>query len=141
MSKAKRALGLPRHPKERGEVAEVLFAAKAASLGFTILQPLGQSRPYDLVVEFDGKLTRVQVKSSWRLGQYRAYHFPVGTWHRRYRAKDVDIIAAYVAPRRTWYIIPLRAILPRRNVRIAEKEEISRYWKYREAWEVLTGNW
>lgn len=118
-------------------MAEVLFAAKAASLGFTILQPFGQSRPYDVVVEFEGKLTRVQVKSAWRLGQYKAYHFPVGTWHRRYRPEDVDVIAAYVAPKQTWYIIPLQAILPRRNVRISEREEISRYARYKEAWDEL----
>jgi PD-(D/E)XK endonuclease len=49
--------------KERGEWVELQFMA-AASHGYRVLKPWGDSLEYDVAVEHSGDMIRVQVKSS-----------------------------------------------------------------------------
>jgi len=50
-------------PRKRlGEAVEAAFLAKATMLGFPVLKPWGDSRPYDFAVESGRRLWRVQVK-------------------------------------------------------------------------------
>jgi PD-(D/E)XK endonuclease len=51
------------YSKRKGEMAELIFVVKAASMGFAVSKPYGDSEPYDLVVEENGRLLRIQVKS------------------------------------------------------------------------------
>lgn len=50
--------------KKRGEWAELRFMAKASEHGFNLTKPWGDSLPYDLAIDLDGRLIRVQVKST-----------------------------------------------------------------------------
>ena len=45
------ALCMAKYSKRKGEMAELLFALKAISMGFSVSKPFGDSDPYDLVVE------------------------------------------------------------------------------------------
>jgi PD-(D/E)XK endonuclease len=47
-------------PKRRGEVAEAAFLHKAASLGFSISKPWGESDRYDFILDCGGYCWRVQ---------------------------------------------------------------------------------
>src|SRR5213076_1415902 len=47
----------------RGELAELAFMRKAASLGFAVAKPWGDSDRYDVIVRFEKIFWRVQVKS------------------------------------------------------------------------------
>jgi hypothetical protein len=50
-------------PRKRlGEAVEAAFLAKATMLGFPVLKPWGDSRPYDFAVESGRRLWKVQVK-------------------------------------------------------------------------------
>ena len=49
--------------KHRGELAELFFMRKAATLGFSVAKPRGDSEPYDVIVRSGKLLWRVQVKS------------------------------------------------------------------------------
>jgi hypothetical protein len=51
-----------RTSKRRGELAELAILWKAASLGFTVAKPYGDSDPYDFIVDAGGHQFRVQVK-------------------------------------------------------------------------------
>lgn len=53
-----------RTPKRLGELAELAFMCKAASLGFGVAKPYGDSDRFDFIVSCDGRLWRVQVKST-----------------------------------------------------------------------------
>ena len=48
--------------KRRGEAVEAAFLAKAASLGFRVAKPWGESDRYDFVVEGERGFWRMQVK-------------------------------------------------------------------------------
>jgi len=53
-----------KHPKQRGEWAELRFMARAAEHGLCVTKPWGDSARYDFAVEHNGHFLRVQVKST-----------------------------------------------------------------------------
>src|SRR5262245_22998375 len=55
-----------RSRKERGEIAETAFLAKAVSMGFGVAKPWGERGRYDFIVDTRERLCRVQVKSAHR---------------------------------------------------------------------------
>ena len=47
----------------RGELAELAFMCKAASLGFAVAKPWGESDRYDVVIRAGKVFLRIQIKS------------------------------------------------------------------------------
>ena len=132
--------------KERGEWVELQFMAAAASHGYRILKPWGDSLEYDVAIEHGGDLVRVQVKSSTvRNGTGYFCQFR-RNWRvaEPYSLDELDLFAAYVIPVRTWYLIPAIVILkPTLKTAItvypvtALKEDRYKYEHYRESWGLL----
>jgi hypothetical protein len=132
--------------KERGEWVELLFMAAAASHGYHVLKPWGDSLAYDVGIEQCGSLLRVQVKSSSvrnGTGYFCQFRRNYLTKHP-YTVDDVDLFATYVIPVATWYLIPAAVILkPTRKVGLtvypvtALKQDRYKYEHYREAWALL----
>jgi hypothetical protein len=56
----------PLKTKEKGELAELAFLHKAASLGFGVARPHGDSERYDFILDSGERFWRVQVKSIGR---------------------------------------------------------------------------
>jgi hypothetical protein len=50
--------------KLRGEWAELCFMARAAGMGLCVCKPYGDSAQYDVGIEEDGRMLRVQIKST-----------------------------------------------------------------------------
>src|SRR5436189_6394859 len=53
-----------KHPKRRGEWAELRFMACVAENGLRVTKPWGDCSSYDFAVEHNGHFLRVQVKST-----------------------------------------------------------------------------
>ena len=127
--------------KKQGELAEILFVAKATSQGLVVAKPWGDSLPYDFVVGRKGHWHAVQVKSTtvrhnwgYRVMCLRA------AGRKSYRRGDMDFLAAYVIPEQTWYVIPVRAFVPRTAIVLFPNHPPGarrRYERYREAWHLL----
>jgi hypothetical protein len=49
--------------KTIGELSEIIVAAELAKAGYGVAFPMGENRRYDLIIEKDGVLSRVQVKT------------------------------------------------------------------------------
>src|SRR5437762_14195569 len=49
--------------KRQGEWAELAFMTKAARMGWNVARIFGDSTPYDIIIERDGLMLRIQVKS------------------------------------------------------------------------------
>lgn len=121
--------------KRRGEVAEAAFLIKAASLGFSVAKPWGDSDPYDFIVQSGANCWRVQVKSAYV--RYRSgYQTSLigGTRRRAYTAADIDFLVAYAVPEDAWYVVPVEVFKRVGQIRFYPGSKKSRYEIYREAW-------
>jgi hypothetical protein len=129
--------------KRRGELSELAFVYKAATQGFHVAKPYGDSERYDCILDNGHRLWRVQIKSSTciRNGLYRVNacrHTCQGP--ACYRASEIDFFAAYIIPEETWFILPVELIVGRRTVYFARRGDPRRpdhYAEYREAWHLL----
>jgi hypothetical protein len=134
------AANLIKHPKRRGEWAELRFMAAAAEHGLSISKPWGDSDRYDVGVEHNGQYRRVQVKSI-TYTMRRSYCCWVGTAGRArgYTANDLDFFAIFIVPEEAWYIVPIHMALATRSRTICITPGIksNRHEIYREAWHLL----
>lgn len=107
----------------------------------TVSKPLGESAAYDFVVDCGGKLSRVQVRSVTveRAGTYRVSAAKGGSEKRGYTEDEIDVLAAYVVPCETWYLIPVRAFAPVKSIHLCPQRASRRkFERWRETWEELT---
>ena len=121
--------------KRRGEVAEAAFLIKAATLGFSVAKPWGDSDPYDFIVQSGANCWRVQVKSAYT--RYRSGYqtsMTGGTRRRAYTAADIDFLVAYAVPDDVWYVVPVEVFKRVGQIRFYPGSKKSRYEIYREAW-------
>jgi PD-(D/E)XK endonuclease len=127
-----------RDAKRQGELAELVFAHRAASRGWRVSKPLGESCAYDFVVDVDGALRRVQVKSvaAERAGTYRVASGSGRSSKRPYTKKDIDVMAAYVIPEDAWYLIPVEFCGVKSIHLCPHRESRRKFEKFREAWEI-----
>lgn len=124
--------------KQQGEWAELCFMARAAEMGLKVCKPYGDSAPWDVGIEHEGRLIRVQIKSTTF---YRGRTFTcnvVGPGHKPYPRGTVDFFAIYLVPVDAWYIIPERAMgRSSISLQFTPEKEGHRYEQYREAWHLL----
>jgi hypothetical protein len=123
--------------KRRGEIAEAAFLLKAATLGFSIAKPWGDSDRYDFILDNGRRTWRIQVKSSHCKGESGySVHACGNCQNQVYSPDDIDFLVAYIVPEDVWYIVPVHVFTHIRAMRFfpSGKRGISRYEIYREAW-------
>jgi hypothetical protein len=130
----------PLWPKRRGEVSELAFFYKAASLGFGVAKPWGDSERYDFILDSGQRLWRVQVKSGCHHhNRYYTLHARCGNALKtRYTSAEIDIFVAYLVPIDVWYVVPVEKI--QRAVMLFFPyggARDSHYEQYREAWSLM----
>jgi hypothetical protein len=126
--------------KQRGEMAEAAFLARAAALGLLVSKPWGESSRYDLIVDNGRRLLRVQVKSSHRAGKDGAYTFHAyGHAMRPYDASEIDLLAAYVVPADAWYLFPVEEFRKYKAMSLfpGSRRRLSKLEKFRENWGIV----
>ena len=131
--------------KRRGEWVELLFMAAAAEHGFGVLKPWGDSLAYDVGIDYEGRLIRVQVKSTTVRTQFGYLcQFKPNPLSKPYTLEELDVFAAFVIPEKAWYLIPAELLLrsEQKAVTIFPKKPLHpdryRFEGYLEAWGVLT---
>ena len=127
------------HSKHRGEIAELAFMRKAATLGFAVAKPWGDSERYDVVLRAGKTFWRVQIKSVWRTAIARP-HYRVKTVNclqLPYRADEIDFLVAYIFPEDAWYIFPVSVVENHQALFIYPKSKRSKFEQYREAWDLM----
>jgi hypothetical protein len=133
--------GLP--PKRMGELSELDFLRKA--MGMIVSKPWGDSYRYDFICDVNQKLWRVQVRSTEHRFGARGYqvHASVYVGHRivGLTEKDIDVLIGYIVSRDIWYVVPVRAFMPRKNLWFYPdgSKKGAMFEKYREAWGIMTG--
>jgi hypothetical protein len=133
--------------KQRGELAELAFIHRAASLGLAVCLPLGDSNRFDLVVLDGPKVSRIQIKSAnWAHSGGSLYrincHRRVGHAHSTkvaYSATEIDFLVAYVRPDDDWYFFPPEFFTRNKNIILYPRSSryCDRYALYRDRWDLL----
>jgi hypothetical protein len=139
---------------ERGNAAEAAVLAAFAQRGFHVLIPFGDGQPYDLVVELETSMLRVQCKRAWPSKGcllFNSHSTDHGQGRRSYRGL-ADIFGVYFPPNKEVYLVPVHEINAvkgwlrleptrnnqRRGVRFAADYQIDR-WTFDGLRQVVTG--
>lgn len=123
--------------KKRGEWTELRFMASASEQGLSVSKPWGDSCRYDFIVEHNGKLLRIQVKST-TYRRWRSYICRLP--ERLYASQQIDSLVIYVIPKNAWFIFPVSVIASgTRNLTLSPHLKTSRHGAYQEAWHLLRG--
>jgi hypothetical protein len=125
--------------KLRGEWAELCFMARAAGMGLCVCKPYGDSAQYDVGIEEDGRMLRVQIKSTTYARDGAFTCNVVGRGRKGYAAGVVDFFAIYLVPLNVWYILPFEALAGTVSLQFAPGREGNKYRAYLEAWHLLRG--
>lgn len=104
--------------KYKGDIGLSKAIAHFMESGYEVLLPIGDKRPYDLVVEKDGILQKVQCKYTSHKTKYGIYLVPLrikggnrssGNTAKIYNKEDFDILFAYTSEG-TMYNIPFKDV-------------------------------
>jgi hypothetical protein len=135
-----------KHPntKRTGELAEAAFVVKAASLGYAVSKPWGDSERYDFILDSGPRTWRVQIKCTESLNA-NGYQVQSTYTDRKkkghYTSEDIDVLVAYILPLNLWYVVPAHAFPASASLRFYPEGNISgrrpRFEQYREAWHLF----
>ena len=122
----------------QGEKSEQIFATKCfVQYGYMVSQPNGTA-DYDLIVDVNGSLKKIQVKSSIKgdgnvnickgtnavkSGKQGKYPYPM---------KSVDFFATHNIPKDEWYIIPRSFTGDRMNICVFAKKGNGKYSRFKD---------
>ncbi len=107
-------------PKRMGELSELDFLRKSMGMGMIVSKPWGDSYKYDFVCDTGGRLWRVQVRSTEERFGHRGYAVHASVYVGRkivgLTDKDIDVLVGYIVSRDIWYVVPVKAFMPRKNL-------------------------
>ena len=132
-------------PKRRGELSELDFLRKAMGMGMIVSKPWGDSYRYDFVCDTGRRLWRAQVRSTENRFGARGYAVHASVYVGRkivgLTAKDIDVLIGYIVSRDIWYVVPVRAFVPRKNLWFYPdgSKKGAMFEKFREAWWLMMG--
>jgi hypothetical protein len=111
-------------PSQKGAVAEAHIAAAAIELGLTVLRPLCEGRRYDLVLDIESLLLRVQCKLARRergvlvVGLQTNRCTPRGYLSTSYTPAEIDAIAAFSPELGRSFLVPIEEVPGRRAIHL-----------------------
>lgn len=111
-------------PSQKGAVAEAAITAMAIQLGLVVLRPQCEGSRYDLMIDLEPEVLRVQCKWARRLHGVLSVqlqtsrHTPGGYVRTIYTADEVDVIAAYSPALHRGFLIPISEASGRRSIHL-----------------------
>ena len=131
--------------KARGELGELAFVHKAASLGFGVAKPHGDNECYDFILDSGERLWRVQVKSTYCVsGGALGYRVMSRRNHLEpYSDNEIDFLVAHIVPRNLWYVVPVKSVGTRSFIHFHPSgcnQAGGFFESYREAWHLMAAH-
>jgi len=136
--------------KLKADIAESAVKTELLRRGFNVLCPVGDRLPYDLAVDVDGHLIRIQVKSAWYDRKKKIYSVDVRRTktnrrrmvRERYGEDDFDFAVIYIDDSHIFYVMPVKEFTAYGStISLVESQKRQRKPKaseYRERWELLS---
>jgi hypothetical protein len=111
-------------PSQKGAAAEAAITAAVIQLGLTVLRPLCEGRRYDLIVDLEPALLRVQCKLARRergvlsVRLQTSRHTPHGYVYTSYSASEIDAVVAYSSDLDRSFLLPIAEVAGMRGVHL-----------------------
>lgn len=110
-------VGKPKHNTSRmGEITESIVLAKLIEIGYECLIPWGHDHRYDIAIDDDGKLIRIQCKTARYLEEIGCIAFNTSITYARVGGKshirkgykgEVDYFGVYSPDTGKVYLVPI----------------------------------
>ncbi len=138
--------------KLKADIAESAVTTELLKRGYRVLHPVGDRLPYDIAVDIEGQLLRIQVKSAWYDASKDLYTVDVRRTKTnrsrmlrfRYGADDFDIAILFVQECGTFYIMPVDVFNSFKSgislTESAKRQRCPRANAYRDLWELIDGD-
>lgn len=106
------AISFLRDTKSVGELSELIVAVALGRAGYGVVKPLGENSRYDLIIDKDGKLSRVQVKTGRLRNGAILFHAYSTHSHRnriacRPYTDEIDFFGIYCPDLGNVYLVPI----------------------------------
>jgi hypothetical protein len=103
-----------------GDTAESNFNYRCISLGYTVCTPVNSKTIYDVILDTNSKMYKVQIKCSSIKPSNRGYKVNIqrGSQQKyKYSEDDIDMFAIYIIQEDDWYLIPFSVLKDKHNLR------------------------
>lgn len=141
------------HTKTKGNLAETFVLANLIKEGFTVSIPYGENSRYDLIVETQNGLKKVQIKYMSKRKDRGYYVLTLKSIRANknknrivhYTKEEIDFIIGYCLDNNSCYIIPLDKIKIRNELHIwvdknpigKNQFETTNHDQYKNNWDLL----
>ncbi len=135
--------------KSRGDIAEYKVVAELLELGHSVLLPCGDRLPYDIAIDNNGRLLRIQVRRAYPSG-YSENSYLAGVRQSQTNRKvykvtkhgpdEYDFLVVWIPTRdRVFYIIPATIAHSFGSTITVSVDGLgkARASKFRNAWQLL----
>lgn len=100
--------------KLKGDIAETSVIAKCVKLGYKVCIPVGDRFTYDLILDVNSRLLKIQIKSAYIAydgsikcgGARRTLTNRTITKYKTYKKGDFDFVIIYNPHNEDYYIVP-----------------------------------
>lgn len=100
--------------KLKGDIAETSVIAKCVKLGYKVCIPVGDRFTYDLILDINNRLLKIQVKAAYLAsdgsikcsGSRRTLTNRITIKYKTYNKGDFDYVIVYDLINENYYIIP-----------------------------------
>ena len=128
-----------------GDIAEISFMLRAMKAGFNVCSPYSKDSAYDCILDYKGKLNRIQIKATGVLNKgrskgaseyYRLVCSHGSTGKKLYTKNECDYFALYVMPLDQFFIVPVTDIKTK-TFKIYPNNFQHKHYKYLERFDLL----
>ena len=135
--------------KLKGDIAEQAFVLQSLKNGWGVSIPVGDRLSYDLILDVNGALIKIQVKSAWYDANRKNYvvdNRRTKTNRRNmvrtpYNVSDFDFAALYISDLDVFYIMPCEVFISYGSeihlVETAKRQRKPKSAIYRDAWKII----
>jgi len=135
--------------KLKGDIAEQAVTLYALKNGWGVLKPIGDRHPYDLVLDINGVLIKLQVKYAWFNEQKQSFvvdNRRTKTNRRTmirlpYLKDDFDFAVIYLEEKNIFYVLPVEVFIGYGSeihfIEAAKRQRKPLSSVYRDAWHLI----
>ena len=131
--------------KHRGDIAEYRVVAELLERGYNVLMPCGDRLPYDVAVDVDGRLVRLQVRRAWRTTEDRPYQFDIRRSqtnravykHSKHALADHDFFVGWIPGTTSYYVVPADVTATYGSAVVLSHRSTRNINRYLNAWDLI----